>query len=586
MRAAGARAAPAGALVTRTLSTALKGPLSLFVCAADEQADRAGAALVASLKELHGAVVQIYGVGGPALRAQGLHRVVSDEQQAALEAGEVVQLQAGGSLGRLALPGVALGSRQEYLRVFRDAVWDAALAGCGSRDKPGAAPPRPAAAQPPPPGGAPPPLPRGLAYDAVLTVASPTASHQLLFGLRKAQEARVARLPACVHYLPPGLWDAQQTAAAAATWAKLADHVMCGLPFEPALLHAAGGPASFVGSPALQPLLQAGSFGGRGRLVAELLAQRGAGGAAPVGQLFGLGNAAAFWRHYDAVQGRAEAAGAGAATGAGAAPGTRKRRAQPAPAAGAGDGDAGGARRLLLLLPGGDEGEVRASMRAFDAISGDLAASLPGGVAAAMLVPDLLVEAAYEATNNFALRPLVLPAGHTMAANALAAGAAGGAALAHPGPESLRAAAAGVPLVCARDGSLLREGLAAWRHAAVLPAGCVPNLALGRRAVPEFGLWSRGAQAGAVAALAALLAPGPAAAAARAEQRAVLQDLLLALVPPQRRPAGAAAAAGGGVQSPSEAAAATVLELIALRRAQEAEQRGAALAPHGVDGAA
>lgn len=46
---------------------------------------------------------------------------------------------------------------------------------------------------------------------------------------------------------PPGLWDYNQVSSSAKTWSQLADHVMCGLPHEPAVMHAAGAPASFVG---------------------------------------------------------------------------------------------------------------------------------------------------------------------------------------------------------------------------------------------------------------------------------------------------------------------------------------------------
>jgi transcriptional regulator GlxA family with amidase domain len=45
-----------------TGTSSLSRPLSIFVCAADEASDSAGAALVASLKQLHKQGVQLYGV--------------------------------------------------------------------------------------------------------------------------------------------------------------------------------------------------------------------------------------------------------------------------------------------------------------------------------------------------------------------------------------------------------------------------------------------------------------------------------------------------------------------------------------------
>jgi len=45
----------------RTLSSK-SGPLSLFICAADEASDQAGAALVTALKQLTGRQVELHGV--------------------------------------------------------------------------------------------------------------------------------------------------------------------------------------------------------------------------------------------------------------------------------------------------------------------------------------------------------------------------------------------------------------------------------------------------------------------------------------------------------------------------------------------
>jgi lipid A disaccharide synthetase len=241
---------------------------------------------------------------------------------------------------------------------------------------------------------------------------------------------------------------------------------------------------------------------------------------------------------------------------------------------------------LLCLLPGSTESEVINSMPAFDDVTKELLQQFPNLVAA-MILPDLLVEAAVAATNNYSLPVVVLPASSNLSTNALAAAAA---ALSHPGPESLRAAAAGLPMVCVRGGSLLKDGLARWRRQDILPYGNVVNLVLGRQAVPGFNLWQRGGREGAVSAVAELLAAGSSSscdASGWQDQRAALQDVLLELVPQRQTiaaPAAAAAAAGVssagstgvsrvvGVHSPSEAAAGMLLELVALRKQQEAEQ--------------
>ncbi len=46
----------------RTLSSRGGPPLSLFVCAVDEESDQAGAALVTALKKLSGREVELHGV--------------------------------------------------------------------------------------------------------------------------------------------------------------------------------------------------------------------------------------------------------------------------------------------------------------------------------------------------------------------------------------------------------------------------------------------------------------------------------------------------------------------------------------------
>jgi hypothetical protein len=102
----------------------------------------------------------------------------------------------------IALPqlhGISTASRSAYLKIFRDTIWEAALHGCGSRNKADAfsTPQQQQQQQQQCPAG----LPAAVTYDAVLTIGSPAASQQVLFILRKAEEAKKARLPVVVQYL-------------------------------------------------------------------------------------------------------------------------------------------------------------------------------------------------------------------------------------------------------------------------------------------------------------------------------------------------------------------------------------------------
>jgi hypothetical protein len=90
-----------------------------------------------------------------------------------------------------------------------------------------------------------------------------------------------------------------------------------------------------------------------------------------------------------------------------------------------------------------------------------------------------------------------------------------------------------------QDGSMLRHAWAKWRRGQLLPFDSVPNLLLGREAVPEFKLWERGAGEGVVGTLQQLLQrAGSSSSSSGVQQqvwqqhRAVLQEALLKLVPP------------------------------------------------------
>eukprot|EP00775_Hariotina_reticulata_P005155 gene5155-5395_t len=254
---------------------------------------------------------------------------------------------------------------------------------------------------------------------------------------------------------------------------------------------------------------------------------------------------------------------------------------------------ANGRPPLLMLLPGTTESEVRDSMAAFDSLTRALQQHHPR-LAAAMVLPDLLVDAAVEATTkNFAISVVVIPSGSTLSSNAAAAASA---AICHPGTSSLTAVAGGVPLVCVRPGSVLVDGFKSWLVRKQLPFGCVPNLVLGKPAVPEYRLWEKGSMQAAVDMVGSLLsdettqagqtakAAAGAGGGARASQRVVLQQVLLELLPVSERhlaASGGASSSTGFTLKASEAAAQVLLDLVRLRKQQEADQVQKFLAAKG-----
>eukprot|EP00878_Enallax_costatus_P012050 GHUV01012582.1.p1 GENE.GHUV01012582.1~~GHUV01012582.1.p1 ORF type:complete len:494 (+),score=211.27 GHUV01012582.1:193-1482(+) len=414
-----------------------------------------------------------------------------------------------------------------------------------------------------------------------------------------------------VQYMPHGLWDYAEASSSSKALAQFADHVMCGLPFEPAVMEKAATPASFVGHPILERLLQRGQFGNLRRHVGQLLQQQAAADsstsssgisssrAAAAQSLFTVGNTDAFWQDYErlvvhpaasSIDGSTGGDSAAASSSPSSSPSssrmsaasTHKRKATSPKAA-----DASRPKQdrpqLLCLLPGTSEAEISSSMPAFDLLTKDLAQKRTD-LAVAVIVPDLLVEATQQAVQNFSLPAVVAPEDHILSTNALAAAAV---AISHPGVQSLRAAAAGTPMVCVRAGSAVLDCLFRWKNSKVLPFGCIPNLVLGYEAVPEILLWSRGGQQAAVDAVERLLKAAESATSSTSrsgsgwqQQQADLQQVLLRLVPPLVRQQAAAArggqpaaaAAAGVVQSPSEAAAAMLLDLVSLRKQQQEEQ--------------
>ncbi|MEM8788917.1 MAG: lipid-A-disaccharide synthase [Pseudomonadota bacterium] len=162
----------------------------LFVIAGEPSGDRLGADLMAGLRAQTGDTVRFSGVGGPLMAGQGLRSLVPMDRLSVMGLAEV--------LPRL----------PEILRLIRrtgDAV---------------------TAAQP----------------DALITIDSPD------FCLRVAARAR-HRLPGLrtIHYVAPSVWAWRP--GRAAKMARVIDHVLALLPFEPPYMTAAGMSCDFVGHP-------------------------------------------------------------------------------------------------------------------------------------------------------------------------------------------------------------------------------------------------------------------------------------------------------------------------------------------------
>lgn len=165
-------------------------PLRLVLIAGEPSGDALGAALVAGLRALEPGV-EVAGVGGPLMQAEGLESLFAMEDIAVMGLAEVVP----------ALPRI--------LRRLAEATAHVAAA-------------RP---------------------DALVTIDSPD------FCLRLAARARAA-LPGLrtIHYVAPSVWAWRP--GRAARMARVIDHVLALLPFEPPYMTAAGMSCDFVGHPA------------------------------------------------------------------------------------------------------------------------------------------------------------------------------------------------------------------------------------------------------------------------------------------------------------------------------------------------
>ncbi len=192
--------------------------MKLFLIAGEPSGDRLGAALMAGLKSLS-TDMMFQGVGGPLMQAEGLASLFPMEELTVMGIAEILPKF---------LP---------LKRRIRQAA-DAALAS-----------------------GA----------EALVTIDSPD------FGLRVAALVKAAK-PAMrtIHYVAPSVWAWRP--GRAAKMARVIDHVLALLPFEPAYMTAAGMSCDFVGHPVVaEPLAtraEMALFSGEGPLLLALPGSR------------------------------------------------------------------------------------------------------------------------------------------------------------------------------------------------------------------------------------------------------------------------------------------------------------------------
>ena len=163
--------------------------MKLYVIAGEASGDALGAALLAGLKSLR-PNLQVRGIGGPLMQAEGLHSLFPMEELSVMGLAEV-------------LPKYA-----HLKRRIREAAADVLAA----------------------------------APDALITIDSPD------FVLRVARIVRAARPDLrTIHYVAPSVWAWRP--GRAAKMAHVIDHVLALLPFEPPYMTAAGMTCDFVGHP-------------------------------------------------------------------------------------------------------------------------------------------------------------------------------------------------------------------------------------------------------------------------------------------------------------------------------------------------
>ncbi len=163
--------------------------IRLYLIAGEASGDALGAALLAGLRSLR-PDLQVQGIGGPLMQAEGLNSLFPMDELSVMGLAEV-------------LPKYA-----HLKRRIREAAADVLAA----------------------------------APDALITIDSPD------FVLRVARIVRAARPELrTIHYVAPSVWAWRP--GRAATMAKVIDHVLALLPFEPPYMTAAGMTCDFVGHP-------------------------------------------------------------------------------------------------------------------------------------------------------------------------------------------------------------------------------------------------------------------------------------------------------------------------------------------------
>jgi lipid-A-disaccharide synthase len=160
----------------------------LFVTAGEPSGDKLGAALLAGLRELVGDV-EVAGVGGELMRAEGLHSLFPMQELSVMGIAEVLPKY-----------------RQLKRRIRQTAEAAAALA-----------------------------------PDVVVTIDSPDFSFRVAAELRRLSNVRI------VHYVAPTVWAWR--AGRAKKIACLVDQVLALFPFEPPYFEAEGIRCDFVGHP-------------------------------------------------------------------------------------------------------------------------------------------------------------------------------------------------------------------------------------------------------------------------------------------------------------------------------------------------
>lgn len=192
--------------------------VTFFLVAGEPSGDRLGAALMAGLKQLS-PVAGFSGVGGPAMQAEGMESLFPMEELSIMGIIEV-------------LP--------KYLHLKRR-IRETADACLASGAK------------------------------ALITIDSPD------FGLRVAALVRAAD-PSIrtIHYVAPSVWAWRP--GRAGKMAKVIDHVLAVLPFEPPYMTAAGMSCDFVGHPVVAEALatpaERAAFDGQGPLILTLPGSR------------------------------------------------------------------------------------------------------------------------------------------------------------------------------------------------------------------------------------------------------------------------------------------------------------------------